>query len=659
MKKIINAVLIAIVIAFGMSLLLKPVAAETGSLGLQPNQPNAQDKLERIKQLSLEYLQNKSVKEGTDRGGSEMTVKSVQIDGLGMSHTRVRQTIKGVPVWQSEAIVHLKADESLFTITDNLISNRPVNTDPQLSPEQALAAAFRLEKGEASRLRDKTQPELWIIEGKKELQLVYRIQLQSADNSNEPHLPVYFIDAQTGKKVFGYDDLQTQSVTGFGSSLYSGTVSFTTFQYGAPYYLENFDRRLGTFYVNTSNHFSDPDNFWGDPVQQAAVDAHWGAEKTFEYYQNVFGRNGIDGNGGPLSVPGIDGVTYLLPSKVHYGANYNNAFWDGSSMTYGDGDGSTFTPLISLDVVGHEMTHGVTQYTAGLTYSGESGALNESMSDVFGAMIERYAKGESSDTWKIGEQIYTPTIPGDALRFMDNPHAASNKGYTADDDPDHYSERYTGPYDNGGVHINSGISNNAFYLLAHGGSHHLGGSMNGIGADKAAQIWYLALTGYMTSGTNFAQARTAAINASNALYGGGSNESNAVAQAWCLVGVGSCNAPPADCGLLLPNQSLAQGQSVTACNGVVTLVFQGDGNVVLYKYTGEALWSSVTWGRPDATVFVMQGDGNLVLYAGGTPLWDSQTWGNPGAYLAVQDDSNAVIYSPSGQPLWATNTSGR
>ncbi len=192
-----------------------------------------------------------------------------------------------------------------------------------------------------------------------------------------------------------------------------------------------------------------------------------------------------------------------------------------------------------MDLCGHELTHGVTQFTAGLTYAGESGALNESMSDVFGVMIDRYVRGESTNTYRIGEECYTPTNgnPNDALRYMDNPHLAISSRFTTDDDPDHYSERYTGALDSGGVHINSGIANKAFHLVAKGGSHHLGGSMVGIGADAAAAIWYKALTTYMTSSTNFAGARVATLNAATVLYGQNSTQYNTVAQAWNLVGV--------------------------------------------------------------------------------------------------------------------------
>lgn len=163
--------------------------------------------------------------------------------------------------------------------------------------------------------------------------------------------------------------------------------------------------------------------------------------------------------------------------------------------------------------------------------------MNESWSDVFGAMTERYARGETSNTWLIGEQAYTPNTAGDALRYMSDPHRASNSGYTANDDPDHYTERYTGTADNGGVHVNSGIPNKVFYLLAVGGTHHLSGSMTGIGSAAAARIWYRALTSYMTSSTNFKGARTATLNAAAALYGSGSANYNAVARAWSLGGI--------------------------------------------------------------------------------------------------------------------------
>jgi bacillolysin len=157
---------------------------------------------------------------------------------------------------------------------------------------------------------------------------------------------------------------------------------------------------------------------------------------------------------------------------------------------------------------------------------------------VFGTLLERHVD-PAGFNWRIGEDCFTPDIPGDALRHMDDPHAAKDGGLTVDDDPDHYSERYRGPADNGGVHINAGIANKAFYLVSEGGSHHLGGIMTGIGADKAGQVWYRAVTTYMTVLTRFAGARTATLNAAADLYGSSSTEWEAVCEAWSLVGVGA------------------------------------------------------------------------------------------------------------------------
>jgi thermolysin len=498
------------------------------------------DELETAKQTSLEVLGRRISERSLLTDVSSLRVENVSVDDLKMAHTKVRQTINNVPVWEGEAIVHLKEDGSVFAITDDMKNVLPINTEPNFSEKDAVSYARRMYRG-SKFLTEEPNVDLWIYKNDDQTQLVYRVQMRREDGSAHTAMPVIFIDAHSGEKVFQYDNLQTQSSTGSGSSLYSGTVSIGTYKSGNPYYLENTVRRVGTFNSNNTTNsvfrFSDTDNIWNSAVQRAGVDAHWGAEKTMNYYQSVHGRNGINGSGGPTFYNSINGVG-LISSKVHYSTNYNNAFWNGSLMTYGDGNGTTFSPLVSVDVVGHEFTHGVTQYTANLTYANQSGALNEAISDIFGAMIERYAKGSSANNWKIGEEIYTPATAGDALRHMDNPHLASNKGYTADDDPDHYSERYTGTGDNGGVHINSGIANKAFYLLSNGGTHHLGGgAMTGIGSDKAARIWYRALTTYMTSGTTFAGARTATINASNAIYGAGSVESTAVANAWTRCGV--------------------------------------------------------------------------------------------------------------------------
>jgi Zn-dependent metalloprotease len=497
------------------------------------------DELETAKRISLDILRERAMSRSIGNP-DEYVVKRVEIDDLRMAHTHFQQTIDRVPVWGGEAIIHLKADGELFTVTDDLRESIAVNTTPNYSETEAIALALGMYSG-SDRLTSPPLADLWIYRGETRDHLAYRVRLDRQDGTKHTAMPVIFVDAQTGEKVFQYDNLQT----GTGSSLYSGTVTIGTSQSGSTYYMENTTRRVGTFdnrnTTNSTYRFTDTDDLWNSSTQRAGVDAHFGAEKTLNYYQSVHGRNGIDGNGGPAYYSSAVGGVGLISSKVHYSTNYNNAFWNGSYMTYGDGNGTTFSPLVTLDICGHEMTHGVTERTAGLVYSGESGALNESMSDVFGTMVERYAR-PSTWNWKIGEDAYTPgNGTSDALRYMDNPHLAPNSGYTADDDPDYYTERYTGTADNGGVHINSGIGNHVFYRVSQGGTHHRSGvTTTGIGPDDAARIWYRALTSYMTSSTNYSGARTATLNAATAIFGTSSTQYNTVATAWCAAGVGAC-----------------------------------------------------------------------------------------------------------------------
>jgi Zn-dependent metalloprotease len=502
------------------------------------------DEYKRIKDISFNKLDSELGKEEEAEGrNTDFTVISMQRDEFDLVHTKIQQNYRGIPVFGAEAIVHLDKNYQLFDVTNDIapeVDEAELDTKPKISTDEAIRKALEFEKCDQCSVSRDSEPKLMVYAEKSDLQtkdrcetapkLVYRVQLDQIDamkEGEEPRLPVYFINAENGDFVAGYNNIQTQSVTNSGSSLYSGNVNFTAFRYLGIYYLENLNRKIGTFNGSTSVRFSDSDGIWNSTVQRAGVDAHWGAEKTLEYYGNVFGRNGVNGSGGPLTVPAVNGSTNLLPSVVHYGTNYNNAFWNGSSMTYGDGNGSTFSPLVSLDVAGHELTHGVTQFSAGLIYSGQSGGLNEGISDIFGNMVERYAKGASANNWKVGEEIYTPSTSGDALRYMDNPHA---DGHSID----HYSEYYNGL----DVHYSSGIANKEFYLLSQGGTHHLGGSMTGIGADRAAAIWYYALTNFMTSSTTFLGARNATINAATVLYG--QPEIDAVSRSWCMVGVGAC-----------------------------------------------------------------------------------------------------------------------
>jgi len=277
-----------------------------------------------------------------------------------------------------------------------------------------------------------------------------------------------------------------------------------------------------------SQEIDDANNIWGEatdnPRNAAAVDAQFGASMTYDFYKDVLGRNSIDGKGEKLL------------NNVHINQNYVNAFWDGTQMNYGDGDGVDASVLTTLDVAGHEITHGLTERTAGLIYSGESGGLNEAMSDILGgAGVEWYALQQNPelkdklDPYKIGEQAWTPGTPGDALRYMDDPTK------------DNYSiDNYANFPKQTEVHGSSGIANNAFYLLTHGGTNKTSGIevTDGIGMEKGLKIFGRALTTYMTPNTTFAQAREACVQAASDLYGADSAEAQKVKDSWHAVGVG-------------------------------------------------------------------------------------------------------------------------
>ncbi|HKP69908.1 MAG TPA: M4 family metallopeptidase [Pyrinomonadaceae bacterium] len=544
MKKLLSvlAVLAGVLFVFGI------VSQQTGAsrnLFITGND----DERELAKQISLGILRDRAAQRAIGNA-DDFVVKRVEIDDLRMAHTHVQQRIGGVPVWEGEAIVHLKADGELSLVTDSLKEGVAIETKPNLTEQDALRIA-KIEYRGSRFMTEKPNIDLFIYRGEDRDHLAYRVEMPRIDGSDDTSVWVIFVDAHTGENIFQYNNLQT----GSGSSLYSGTVTINTSSSGSTFYMEDLTRRMGTFNMNstgnestggggTQSRYTDTDDIWNTTIQRAGVDAHFGARWTYDYYLNVHSRNGIDGAGGPgVTTAAANSGVSLITSRVHFGTSgrYNNAFWFNNRMSYGDGDGVNFSPLTTVDICGHEMTHGVTERTANLTYAGESGALNESWSDIFGAMVEAYKDGAvSSDTWKIGEDSYTPGTAGDALRRMDNPNSVG--------DPDHYTLRlYQGACtpsssnDNCGVHTNSSISNHAFYLIANGGTNRVSGiSVTGIGTSAAERIFYRALTSYMTSGTNFSGARTATLNAATAIYGTGSTQYNGVAQGWCAVGVGSC-----------------------------------------------------------------------------------------------------------------------
>ncbi|HTL89296.1 MAG TPA: M4 family metallopeptidase [Leptolyngbya sp.] len=250
-------------------------------------------------------------------------------------------------------------------------------------------------------------------------------------------------------------------------------------------------------------------------------EAYEGSGATYDFYKEVFERNSIDGFG------------MRLDSTVHYGERYNNAFWNGNQMVYGDGDGELFNRFtIAIDVIGHELTHGVTQSEAALIYKGQSGALNESFSDVFGSLIKQKVLNQTAAEadWLIGQGLLTEKVNGQALRSLKAPGTAyDDKVLGKDPQPADMKAIYQGTADNGGVHINSGIPNRVFYLTAIG--------IGGYAWEKAGKIWYIALTERLRPWSNFRSAAQVTATIAGELYGKDSIEQKAVQEAWKTVGV--------------------------------------------------------------------------------------------------------------------------
>jgi Zn-dependent metalloprotease len=350
---------------------------------------------------------------------------------------------------------------------------------------------------------------------------------------------VALVDAGSGSRIAGWSEIQ--EADGKGKTLYSGRVRFQTVRKTATKYLLQ-ERSRGNHRVfdaqNANNDpptgvlMKDADNVWGNlkasSRRSAAADIAYGHAKTWDFYKYVLGRDGVRNNG---TTP---------RSYVDQGNNYENAYFDDVRycLAYGDG-GSIFRPLVSLDVVAHEMSHGTTARTADLVYFGESGGLNEATSDIFGTMAEFYADNATDrGDYYIGEKI-VKVAPG-FLRRMDNPKldAPLHRGAT------HSYNCWNPTIGADDVHLSSGPANHFFYLLAEGsGSKMIGGrshdrptcngsNVSGIGRTPAGKIWYRALTAYMTSTTDYMAARDATIRAAGDLYGATSTQCHAVVSAW-------------------------------------------------------------------------------------------------------------------------------
>jgi Zn-dependent metalloprotease len=492
---------------------------------------------------------------GFGRGGAQdlganlgVVVTDVVNEESGASHVRMHRTFAGLPVLGGDLVVHRTASGAWDGASATLRTPLNLAVSPTVDPAGATAAALTAARSIAG-LRPLGSPGLVVDAVGKTPALAWDVFTTGVQPDGTPSLRHTYVDATTGAVRFTDEEIET--VDGTGKSLYAGTVPLNTVLATDSYELRDLTRG-GNYVGDVENRtddclpvliplctstaktelFTDADNDWGTGSvldrQTTAVDAQYGAAMTWDYFSKVFKRRGIAN----------DGVGVY--SRVHYGNNYANAFWNDNCrcMTFGDGDGDELDPLVSLDITGHEITHGLISRTAALMGSGESGGLNEASADIFGTMIEFFAhNAQDQGDYLIGEKPMRKDTPA-AIRFMYRPSLDKTS-------PDCWSERVQ----NLNVHDSAGIGNHFFYLLAEGskakrinGVEYRSPTCNdqhieGIGRDAAAAIWYRALTLYFTTATDYFGARAATLKAAEDLYGEQSPRIADVAQAWDAVNV--------------------------------------------------------------------------------------------------------------------------
>jgi Zn-dependent metalloprotease len=594
------------------------------------------------------------------QSGSEMLLVKEEVDKLGMKHSTWQQHYHGLPVENAIYKLHQKGSEvnGNGVIYDEINSGSSPILDGQESIEIALlhvnARKYAWQNSATEVLlkrikKDRTatnypNPELTILPINKEFKLVWKMVIFAT----EPHAQLQvFVDAGSGEILRQYELSCTQEAVGSGKTKYSGTQTITSDSIPPGYYrLRDYSRGGGIETYNAQHYesanlpdsavdFIDLTNTWIlDTIAQddAAVDVHWGLEMSYDYFLNEHSRNSFDGNGIPM-------IAY-----VHVGTNWFNARFAGLWMEFGDGTGF---PLTSLDVVAHEMAHGVTGTSAGLIYNGESGALNESFSDIFGAEVEFAALPATAD-YQIGTENF-------AFRDMSNPNSFGH--------PDTYlgGNYYIGPSDNGGVHTNSGVQNYWFYLLVEGGigTNDIGNNFNvtGIGHTDAAQIAYRNLNFYLTPSSTYLDARHGALAAAEDIFGPCSVQANQVLNAWYAVGVGNDSIDP-DLQILSitspsTNCDLTTNEDVTfdftlQKSGCGDMILPGDSIIVEFDLDGSLTSEAIVFidtlfgGDTLQHTFAIQAD----LSLRGT--YDLGVWVNYSNDLRGENDSimNLSIIHP-------------
>ena len=526
-------------------------------------------RLEPAEQVDFSAANAKSIL-GLD-ANSDLRILTTETDQLGQTHYRYHQTYNNIPVENSMLIAHIAGGKlqavsgEVVTKFNSQVTQRAGST---INTNQAIAFALNYVHADKYAWQDAdvearikfrkgnnatyfpVPEKVWYGGDDKidvnALTLAWKVDVYSIAPLDRKFV---YIDAATGKVLGTKQEMMHTDATGTAATGYSGTQTIHSDLNGSSYRLRDLTKGNGIITLHAASGHADYTNSsanWAlTGADKWALDAHFGVASTWTFYKNNFNRNSVDNAG------------YALTSWVNDAATSDNAYWDGSEMIYGNLS-SNGNGLTSIDITGHELTHGVTQYTCNLTYSREPGAMNESMSDIMGKSVQFYTK-PADNSWILSNDLNWE------IRSFSNPNA--------DQQPDTYHGTYwvsttttpTNQNDQSGVHTNSGVGNFMYYLLVTGGSgtNDIGNAytVTGLGLSEAQQILYRTETTYLTASSQYADWRTACINAATDLYGATSNEVTQVKNAWYAVRPSARQAAAA--AHVLPRQVLRQAPSQT------------------------------------------------------------------------------------------------
>lgn len=525
---------------------------------------------------------------------SDLVLMSAEPDQIGYVHYRYYQTYLGTPIENTMYIVHTKdamitgMSGSIVMDFDEQMSSRAarqlqdtkaiqiavesVNAQKYMWQDPVMEQRLKNQLGDINASYYPTASLVWYNNGDEidpsSLRLAYKVDVYAEQPVSRAYI---FVDAQNGNILGTADRLCHSDATGTAATAYSGTQTIHSDLSGSNYRLRDYTKGNGiiTLKSSGSDYSSSSPNWTLTGQDKYALDAHYGVAATYSFYLANFNRNSLNNAG------------IALYSYVNDPSQLNNAGWDGAEMVFGN-VGSGGPGITAIDVCGHELTHGVTQYTSKLNYSNQSGAMNESMSDIMGKSVQFYTK-PNDISWLLSNDMNW------SIRDMSNPNAFNQ--------PDTYlgSHWTTTSADNGGVHTNSGVGNFMFYLLVTGGSgtNDIGNSytVSGIGLSEADQIIYRTETVYLVSNSQYADWRTACINAATDLYGSTSNEVTQVQNAWYAVGIGTAGGS-GGCGT--PGGLSATSITNTTATLNWSAVTSATSYNVHYRPVGTTTWTNAT-----------------------------------------------------------------